>query len=777
MPDQSEARVLIIGREADVLIRDLQTSTIGSTLHWAAASGIGDAEATWALNDFDVVVIGDDLFDSSSAGVVGQVREAAPESAIVVLTKHDPDSDDAVRVDLGGTGAHKLAPPPAVFRLRDLPLGERLADGIAQTLRVHRAATAQRKLLVHISDTVTLIDSEARMMNTTGQMMEVLGRTRNYWKGRSAFDLCHPDEREAAAMTFADVLASPNTEISAEFRAQHEDGHWENLEFTAVNLLDDPSVGAIVLTTRNVTDRVLAKMELAIERDQAMARSAAKSEFVAGVVHEFRSPLHIVLGLTELLQSAGLEEESDALVGRIRSEARRLQRVLDDILDISQIEARRMFLRPMPFSVGDIVTDVITTYRLIAADKGVTITNTIDLGSDTERVGDPDRFRQVLLNLVGNAVKFTESGRVEVAVFDHEDQHETVAIEVSDTGIGIPPDLVATVFDPFSAASATTSHIYGGSGLGLSISQQLVQLMGGADLTVSSMVGHGSKFSFAVPLPISIGEESQPSARFTDRDGPTGFRVLVVEDNLVNQQLVRLQLDAIGHVVTIVGSAEEALETVFSSDYDAVLMDCELPGMDGVEATRRIRRRELGSDRRIPIIAVTASAMADHKARCLAAGMDDFVAKPVGLAELARVLERWVVPEQAVAQQWIDEGEDTGPASVPVLDQAHLIELAQDVGGIDALRKTIETYLRELPGRLNAVRQAADDADEPTLRRRAHQLRSPSVMLGAMAIADLCRLIEEGPDPIEAADPAILATSAGLTGSAMREFLSGAKRP
>jgi PAS domain S-box-containing protein len=767
---QEELRVVVLGPDArDIIATGVPDLPAG--IRYAAIESISELGAALAGEAVDAVVVSRLLADDPESGIVDAVRTIAPGTPIVALTAqgHAVERRGAshTRPDFAMTDT-----PVVMLRSDEPTFGERLETSVRQGVHFHRTADTQRKLLVNISDTITLLDAEARIIHTTGQMMELLGRPASFWGERSVFELCHPDDRDEAAAAFAELLSSPGVEISAEFRAPHADGGWEHLEFVGVNLLNDPTIGAIVVTTRNVTDRARARQELAQERDLATARSEAKSEFVAGVVHELRSPLHVVMGLAELLRDAGLDDEPAAFVRRIHAEAGRLRRVLDDILDIAQIEARRMNLHISTFSVADLVEDVARSHQVIADQKGVAVTGTTDLGADDLRSGDPGRLHQILANLVGNAVKFTDIGTVDIEVFATDGASDEVTIQVSDTGIGIPAEHVHTLFEPFSSASTATSHLYGGSGLGLSISRQLVELMGGATIDVSTMVGHGSRFSFSVPLPVSVVAPATPETTARPRDG-ADFALLVVEDNTINQQLITLQLDAIGHSATVVGSGEEALQVVFTADFDAVLMDRELPGIDGLETTRRIRRRELGSDRRIPVIAITASAMSADRALCLAAGMDDFLSKPVSLPALDACLARWLDPASTPDPERPSADPGAPDLAGHVLDEAKLDRLVRELGGPQPVVTALETFLRELPGRTTALHEAIAASDELHIRRRAHNLRSPSATLGVQALAAVCEAIEG------AVDPAVVAATANLDGAiaaataAVQDYLDG----
>jgi PAS domain S-box-containing protein len=376
-------------------------------------------------------------------------------------------------------------------------------------------------------------------------------------------------------------------------------------------------------------------------KDAAEAASRAKSQFLANVSHELRTPLNGVVGLTEILLDTELAPQQREFVGLIQFSAGTLVALITDLLDFSQIEAARMSLQAAGFSLREALGPTLETLTLRAVQRGLTFDWRIDPDVPDRLIGDTLRVQQIFLNLADNAIKFTPEGRVEVrvSVASRTATEVTLHGSIRDTGIGIPADKQTVIFEAFCQADNTRSRRYGGTGLGLTITSRLVAMMGGK-IEVSSVPGEGSEFRFAICLAIETHASSPPVALVPLIAAPplTGKRILVAEDNVVNRVLLELILRKRGHAVEVVSSGGEVLEVVPAGRFDLILMDIQMPGMDGIEATRRLHT--LMGDACPPIVAVTAYSMDEDQARCLEAGMKSVLTKPLQQADLLRLIDQ-----------------------------------------------------------------------------------------------------------------------------------------
>ena len=767
-----------------------------------------------------------------------------------------------------------------------------------------------RQLVESASDMVWEVDSEGRWSFLNSAAENILGTSRDILLGQPFIEYMDPEEVERGMQKFQLVLSGEEL-IDFEIVFFSSDGEPRNLSFAARPILDSRGIitGARGIA-RDVTARAAARAVLEEARISAEQMAQAQTSFLANMSHEIRTPMNGILGMTELLLDSELTPEQRTSAQLVRTSADALLRIINDILDFSKIESGHFAIEEIPFDLPSVVDSTLRTFVVPAFEKRIELVS--DIHSDVPEMvmGDPGRLRQVLNNLIGNAVKFTRKGEIAVTVVPvtDPDEGEFLRFGVRDTGIGIPEEKVDHIFEEFSQADVSTTREYGGTGLGLAISSRIVGLMGGT-IEVTSTVGEGSEFSFRIPLKIS-DSEAHPAGEL-ERITLSGVRAIVVDDNTTNRRIVREMLGAVGisvheakdadaglarlhqaasegnaydlavidgympgrdgfemaeiirgdpvlkntkmmlltsgarkgdgqrcreigvqayltkpvsrtdlleatvvvltetkdelqtgrlvtrhsieetrqhrrillaednpvnqkvastmlrkrgHTVDIVENGQEAVNAVRSNTYDIVLMDIQMPTMDGIDAVREIRSDQRFAD--LPIIALTAHALEGDEERFLEAGMNGYVSKPFRPHQLYAVVEEWTSDPVSDSA-----GKQTDEAESPPVDLVSFRETMREAGAEDAVESMLELFLDDAPGRMEALQAAAAGGEVEAIARAAHAYKSAAATIGATELASSLNTIEARAkkDEIEGAIGHIESTQAQHT--AVLEYL------
>lgn len=514
-------------------------------------------------------------------------------------------------------------------------------------------------LFENANDVIYTHDLAGRLTSFNKAAERLTGYSREQARQMSILDLT-PPERRAELRQWIDQLAGGGGGNTVEVEIVSREGRASVLEVSARLIYQGSNPVEVEAIGRDITDRKRVAAELERARQAAEAGAHMKDQFLANMSHEIRTPLNGVIGLTALLLEGELKPDQREYLEMVKNSADSLMTLINDILDFSKIEAGKFQLDPIEFAFRDFLSDAIRVMQLRAAQKGIGLDMEVSPEIPEQLIGDTGRLRQVLMNLLGNAVKFTGQGGVMLSVAAESVEPDAAVLHfaVKDTGIGVAPEQQTAIFDAFSQADGSTTRQYGGTGLGLAICSQLVTMMGGR-IWVESRPGEGSCFHFTARFGLSgegtpqrpagvppAVERAQPA-----EPGTASLRILLAEDNAVNQRLVHGVLSRYGCAVTAVFNGVEVLKALESGQYDLVLMDVQMPELDGLETTARIRRNEAAQGKpRIPIVAMTAHALKGDRERCLEAGMDDYLAKPVEPAELMRVI-RLVAGKASSAHQ------------------------------------------------------------------------------------------------------------------------------
>ncbi len=606
-------------------------------------------------------------------------------------------------------------------------------------------------LLCEVSIEGIVIHDYKSIIDANGTMLKMMGyESIEELKGiPSVIDLVAPDSKDIAEQKIKSGHVGAYT-----LNLKRKDGSIFPAELQAKNIVLN-GTKAMVVSVRDVTDRMILERELKYALEKALESSKIKSQFIANVSHELRTPLNSIIMMTELISKTKLSQEQREYMDMTRNAAESLLLIINDILDLSKIEAGRFEIENIDFDFAALLSGIFEIFSHQARQKQLALKYTLDSNIPRALRGDPARIRQVLINLIGNAIKFTEKGGISISVNIHS-QHTseegkniyTLLFLVSDTGRGISQEKQEHIFESFSQEDSSINRKYGGTGLGLAISLNLVRLMGGT-MWVDSEIGKGSNFYFTIPLQEgSVDSLTDPQYSSPEEDKefalktPSGLKLLIAEDNLINQTLVKRALESEGYSVITVSSGIEALRVLSEKDdIDLVLMDMQMPEMDGIRTTRIIRGSESLENisiknPHIPIVAITANAMKGDRDLCFAAGMNDYITKPLRIKELLMVINRNVYNRKNSQGETFEmdmenkvektKGDDN------LIDRAKALEL---LGGDEEMLEQIYVmFASYAPDQVSELKDALQKEDMEKLNRISHSLKSNAGTIGCESL-------------------------------------------
>lgn len=508
-----------------------------------------------------------------------------------------------------------------------------------------------RSCIEHAPLGVIVMDLGGRCLEVNRALTRMLGYEAPAIIGKKIQELTDPEWHDALKNHLGSVHNDEASSLEVVLRRKDNSAMWGSLQIVRLGR------ERLIVFCQDITIHKQAEQEMRLARDVAEAANRAKSVFLTNMSHELRTPLSGVVGVTELLRRTKLDASQREYVGIIRTSSELLLELINDLLTFARIEAGKLELHPHDFNLSYLLNDALALLKLQASEKGLQFDSFIEPDVPAYLHGDSTRLSQIAINLVSNAIKFTGNGSVSINVrlLSQTDQSATVRLSVRDTGIGIPADRLDDIFAPFSQVDGSISRKYGGTGLGLSICQHLAALMG-ASISVESVEGVGSTFCFDVELK----KQTVPEKRFTEEaveNRPetasdsivSKGRILLAEDHNTNRRVIKMMITSLGYQVDGVANGLLAVSALKSSQYDLVLMDCQMPEMNGYEATALIRDPQSDVlDHNVPVIALTANALEEARQRCLEVGMNDFLTKPVLVRQLEDVIDKWLNDSGAI---------------------------------------------------------------------------------------------------------------------------------
>ncbi len=592
-------------------------------------------------------------------------------------------------------------------------------------------------LIENISDVITILTENKTILYSGASTKKVINYEPDELIGDTYSHYIHADDAAAFDEIFNSSLLSDAAPASLSYRFLSKDGRYLHLESVITNMTQNGSVNGVIINSRDITSRIIMQQELKRAIEMADSANMAKSLFIANISHEIRTPLNSIAGFVSLLVDSELKPRQAEYAAHVKTGCDVLISLVNNVLDFSKIEAQKIEIDESVFSISELSEDITVLMSEAAAENKTDLSVTIDADIKNLLSGDYKKLRQITLNLVSNAVKFTSNGSVKLIIDLESEKAGTLYIKfcVTDNGIGMSRDQIEKIFLPFDQSRPDISRKYGGTGLGLHISNQLVKLMGGSQITVESQVNKGSTFCFTLPFSSRLPDKKSAlsAGGFKLEKSVKNFDILVAEDNLINYLLVEELLKKLGHRPHRASNGHEAVELASCNKYDLIFMDIQMPVLDGYGAARQIRKR----DAAVPIIAMTANAIKGDYEKCIAAGMTDYLSKPINIEKFAEIIKRHFnqkfeeEPYAFAGSAEIKKNDPQGDSESSLPEAAEIFDrdkFVKNTFSNDILAKTIIKILFEdLEKFGDVLKNAIAARDGDILARSAHRLKGSAV--------------------------------------------------
>ena len=604
--------------------------------NYTIASSVEEAKDCLNKEKFDILLVDYYLED----GTAFDILELKIDTPIIVITA---GASEKIAADILKAGASDyLVKDSDLNYLKILPI---TVENTIRNKKAQEKFTMLSHAIMSINDSIYITDLEGKIVFVNKAFCHTYGYTESEILEQNSDILFENQVLNTYIKNI--ILRKIESGWQGEIYNKKKDGEEFPVTLSMSAIKEQGKIIALACIAHDITQHKQAEKELKDAIETAKMASRMKSEFVATMSHEIRTPMNGVIGMIDLVLDTILNGEQRDCLMMAKFAASTMLMLINDILDFSKIESGKLDIESIVFSLHNTIQKSINLLKLKAKEKNLDLLLDIPENIPEFLIGDPERLKQIIMNIVNNAIKFTDKGYVSLKLdLDEKDEDEVlIHFSIKDTGIGIPKDSINNIFEVFTQADGSITRKYGGAGLGLSIAKSLVEMMKGY-IWAESEVGKGSNFHFTAKFPIHKGEvENKEQKELPENDEQTPklenkFDILLAEDNVINQKLIRLILEKRGHNISIVSNGREAIDILGKEKFDIILMDIQMPDMDGFHASRLIREKEVQTGGHIPIVALTAHALKGTKEKCLQAGMDDYISKPINTNELLLTIER-----------------------------------------------------------------------------------------------------------------------------------------